>query len=374
MKGSRRCSIIIGLLLVIFNCFSTYGQTIKIVVLELNTNQPIGYAHLSVIKSGENTFKNELISVSTVDGTISYPFNSSDLATSYMLSHIAYETLIFSPADMWPAADNPFKMFMKPNTTDLGEVVVSSSNDNMVYVAAGTVENEKQTTLVNSIYVDKYEVTVKQFNEFVVDAEYVTVVEKESLKTSVVKAVPRSQNFIDRFPKLKYETFKQARKNKFKLWESGLEVSLKDDNNWRHDEFGIERDLDDNFPVINIAKQDAERYCEFYGKRLPTANEWFLMGGEKITKGWTKEYTGGLIHQVNTAPPSKLGIHGLYGNVPEFLAEEIIYEGKIYYTLSIPNYLNELANFNFKGIMYRTKEQTLQAGMKSGFRCVADAR
>ncbi|MFT6969500.1 MAG: hypothetical protein ACJAXX_000057 [Roseivirga sp.] len=371
MKGFRKRLIVTGLFLLGFNSFETLAQKIEIVLLEPNTNLPIVHAHLSYLNIKEDTFTPKVLAVSSIDGILILELETLKGDATFLISHIAYEPIILT-LSLLLGEDKPLKLFMSSKVNDLGEVVVNSANTKMLFVPPGTIEVDKQTTNVSGFYVDKYEVTVKEFYEFVKATGYLTEVEKQGIRTSIIKPIASSKGFIDRFPKLKYESFKQAKRNKFKLWESSFEVILKGENNWRHDELGIERSIEDSFPVVNITKKDAESYCQFYGKRLPKINEWLLMGGKKITKGWTKEYTGGLIHLVDSSPASSLGIYGLYGNVPELLNEELVYKGKTYYSSTIPNYMNELANFNFQGILYSTKDEILKSGIKKGFRCIAD--
>jgi sulfatase modifying factor 1 len=85
----------------------------------------------------------------------------------------------------------------------------------------------------------------------------------------------------------------------------------------------------DNFPVTQVSYFDACAYCEWKNGRLPSAKEWDTIAGEEVIIGNTWEgsfpyYDYGLdgyahsIAPIGKFKPNKMGVHDLFGNVWEW--------------------------------------------------------
>ena len=210
-------------------------------------------------------------------------------------------------------------------------------------------EFPKHNVKVSGFYMDSTEVTNAQFEKFVSETGYITTAEKDVNWDELKKQLPADT------PKPDAETLKAA---SLVFVPTEGEVSLQDYSqwwqwthgaNWKHPK-GPESDIigKENYPVIHISWDDANAYCKWAGKRLPTEAEWefaargslknsvYTWGNEKIDEGKThcNYWQGSFPYKnetvdgfygaapVKTFAPNGYGLYDMAGNVWEWCADK----------------------------------------------------
>ncbi|NYF50569.1 formylglycine-generating enzyme family protein [Tunturiibacter gelidoferens] len=193
---------------------------------------------------------------------------------------------------------------------------------------------------VDGFYIDKTDVTNAQFAKFVHATGYVTVAERKPRAEDFPGAPP--ENLIAGSVVFTPPDHSVPLNDHFQWW------SFVHGANWRHPT-GPKSNINgkDNYPVVQVAYEDAEAYAKWAGQRLPTEAEWefaargglagkpFVWGDEFRPKGkWmANTYQGhfpnsdtGEDGHVGLAPvasfaPNGYGLYDMAGNVWQWTSD-----------------------------------------------------
>ena len=201
---------------------------------------------------------------------------------------------------------------------------------------------------VDGFWIDKTEVTNRQFSEFVNATGYMTVAERkpewEQLKKQVPPGTPQPPDSLLIAGSLVFSpptgVVNLNDYSEWWKWTTGA--------NWKQPE-GHNSNIDQrmNHPVVHVAWEDAMAYCQWAKKRLPTEAEWELAarGGEATQPYiWEEELSVNGKYVANTFqgsfpnkelvedgfsgtspvksfPPNAIGLYDIIGNVWEWTAD-----------------------------------------------------
>ena len=233
-----------------------------------------------------------------------------------------------------------------------GESQNRNSHNNMVFIKGGTFqmgadnnqankdEYPKHNVTLSGFWMDITEVTNAQFAEFVKATNYTTTAEKNIDWSALKKQLPPNT------PKPSDENLQPASlvfitpNNDSEFWWKMLAGA-----NWKHPS-GLNSDIigKDNYPVVQVSWYDAQAYCDWAKKRLPTEAEWefaargnlknniYSWGNESVNIGkakvnsWqgnfpeTNLLTDGFFKSspVKSFPANGYGLYDMAGNVWEW--------------------------------------------------------
>ena len=202
---------------------------------------------------------------------------------------------------------------------------------------------------VKSFYIDKTEVTNASFSEFVKATSYITVAERpinwEDIKKELPPGTEKPADSLLLPGSLVFTppTFRVPLNN-YGLWWSWVTGA-----DWKHPE-GPQSTIKGkgNFPVVQMAYEDAQAYASWAGKRLPTEAEWefasrggsqnrqFAWGDELVPNG--SSYLANFFQgdfpfnnseedgfygaaPIKSFPKNEFGLYDMIGNVWEWTTD-----------------------------------------------------
>lgn len=207
-------------------------------------------------------------------------------------------------------------------------------------------EFPKHEVQISSFWFDEAAVTNEQFQQFVKATGYVTMAEKkpdwDELKTQLPDNTPKPDESKLVAASLVFTPPDHpVSLNDYSQWWSWMPGA-----DWKHPR-GPKSSITDlgKHPVVHMSWFDANAYCQWKGKRLPTEAEWewaargslvnkpYPWGDEPIDSGAVKANTwqGEFPYQntlrdsyyytspVKTFPPNKYGLYDMAGNVWEWV-------------------------------------------------------
>ncbi|HWK04277.1 MAG TPA: formylglycine-generating enzyme family protein [Puia sp.] len=242
-------------------------------------------------------------------------------------------------------AAHPGMVWVKGGTFGMGADNKQGSED----------EYPKHTVTVSGFWIDVTEVSNRQFAAFVKATGYVTTAERkpdwEELKKQLPPGTAKPDESLLAPASLVFSQPDHAVSlldySQWWAWQKGA--------SWKHPHGpGSTIKGKDDYPVVHVSWYDAQAYCKWAGKRLPTEAEWefaargglegniYPWGNEGVNTGKTKgNFWEGHFPDKNTeadhffyaAPvrsfsPNGYGLYNMAGNVWEWCAD---YYNNTYY-------------------------------------------
>jgi formylglycine-generating enzyme len=220
-------------------------------------------------------------------------------------------------------------------------------------------EKPQHPVTVDGFFMDITEVTNAQFLNFVTETGYITMAERQidwkEMQKQLPEGTPKPHDSILQPGSLKFKKTKSSVPNLFDFsqwWEWSIGTNWKLPNGPKSNLKGKE-----NHPVVHVCFEDAQAYCKWAGRRLPTETEWeyaarakaesaiYFWGDDRSqlstkVNSWEGEFPVNNTLEdgfertapVKSYPANDFGLYDMAGNVWEMTSD--------WYNL---NYYNELA-------------------------------
>ena len=220
----------------------------------------------------------------------------------------------------------------------------ASSNDKM----ALPHEKPKHNVKVDGFYMDITEVTNNQFSKFIDATNYITTAEQPIdwtlIASQLPPGTPKPHDSILQPGSLLFKKTKTSVPNLYDFsqwWKWSIGANWKQPNGIGSTIIGKE-----NHPVVHVSFQDAQEYCKWAGRRLPTEAEWeyAARGGKKDMIYFWGNIVENLSSKVNSwegefpvsnskadgfeksapvksFPPNDYGLYEISGNVWEWTSD-----------------------------------------------------
>jgi formylglycine-generating enzyme len=199
-------------------------------------------------------------------------------------------------------------------------------------------ERPAHRVTVDGFWIDRFEVTNREFAEFVAHTGYVTVAERPLDPADFPGAPPENLVPGSLVFTMTPGPVDLRHLSRWWTWTPGA--------CWQHPE-GAHSSIADRaeHPVVHIACEDAETYAQWAGKSLPTEAEWeraaraglegatYVWGDEREASGerlanywhgrfpWSPDPGYGTTSPVGSYPANRFGLYDMAGNVWEWTAD-----------------------------------------------------